>query len=183
MRLAIKKKTKTVQAWQLGSGSKMEEELISQRKIIFHPPANYEIFAQEASNGTGEFAIAGDYIKIDGSGFPYPNTKTFFEANHTQVGECLYEQKAKPLSVWLLGDPEDKIITFLRQHKGLVIDAQNLDRCFSAPLFGAVLSAKADAALVIYEVKREASGRITDVDYNLVAKTEFDATYEIIASC
>ena len=52
--------------------------------------------------------------------------------------------------------------------------------CFSAPLWGSILTAAADAVLVIYGLERDSSGRIVDAEFNFVAKPEFDLTYSFI---
>lgn len=180
MRLAIKNQGKAVRAWQLGASTAVEQKLIDEGKIVFHAPDRYEVFSQEAAGGAGEIAFAGDYIKVDSCGRPYPNDKAFFEANHTHVKNDEYIQTPKPLPVWFLGNPEEDIISFLLQHRGLRIDPQNADACFSAPLWGTTLTAKSDAAIVIYKTVRDSSGNIVDVDFNFVARDEFDQIYQLI---
>lgn len=182
MRLAMKNQKKVVQSWQLGTGTEAERNLIRDGKIIFHAPNRYEVFSQEVVGEVGEIAVAGDYIKIDSSGQPYPIAKAFFEATHTHVGGDVYYQTPKPLHVWFLGDPEEEIISFFRKHKGLQIDPQNAGACFSAPLWGTRLTAKSDAVIVIYVIARDDYGSIIDVDFNFVARDEFNRTYRLIGS-
>ena len=182
MRLAIKNRGKAVRAWQLGAGTAAEQKLIDEGKLVFHAPDRYEVFSQEATGRIGEAAFAGDYIKLDSSGQPYPNDKAFFEANHTHLQDDAYIQIPKPLSVWFLGDPEGDVIPFLLQHRGLRIDPQNADACFSAPLWGTTLTAKSDAAIVIYKTVRDSSGNIVDVDFNFVSRDEFDKVYQLVNS-
>ena len=52
--------------------------------------------------------------------------------------------------------------------------------CFRAPLGSGILTAAADAVLVIYGLERDSSGRIVDAEFNFVAKPEFDLTYSFI---
>lgn len=74
---AIKINTKC-QAWELGSGSKMEREMISKGKICLHPDNTYEIFSLEAQGGEGQIAKAGDYLKVDFRGWPQPCKREWF---------------------------------------------------------------------------------------------------------
>ena len=84
------------------------------------------------------------------------------------------------MEAWLLGDPADEVLDFLLQHKGLEISPDHPDYCFRAPLWGSILTAASDAVLVIYGIDRDAEGRIMDVDFNFVAKSQFDRTYRFI---
>ena len=52
--------------------------------------------------------------------------------------------------------------------------------CFRAPLWSSILTAAADAVLVIYGLERDSSGRIVDVVFNFVARAEFDLTYRFV---
>ena len=78
----------------------MEATLIREGAIKKRQDGTYELFSQEAVNGTGEIAKAGDYFKVDivdGRHYPYPNSKQFFEENHIHIAGDEYEQKEKPL--------------------------------------------------------------------------------------
>lgn len=180
MRKAVKTH-RIVQACRLGSGSLLEQKLLSQGRLVRKTEDRYEVFSQETVSGGGEVAYKGDYVKIDSKGYPYPNDKTFFEQNHRQVGPDTYEQQAKPVFVWFLGEAEEKLICYLQQHKGLRIDPESFQACFTASLWGTVLTAKKDAALVIYEVQYDAIGNICDVIFNFVEAEEFAKTYQILS--
>lgn len=180
MRSIIKSKPETVTAWQFGSNSSMEQQMIRQGRIRPLPSGLYEVFSQEALGKSGEIARAGDYFKVDGAGFPYPNAKAFFEANHTHISGSDYRQTPRELQAWLLGDPVDEVIAYLQQHKGLQITPEKPDACFRAPLWGCMLTAPADAVLVIYRTERDEAGQILDVDFNFVAREEFEATYRML---
>ena len=53
MTYAVKRNTKC-QAWELGSGSGTEQEMISQGRICAHPNGVYEIFSLEAHGEKGQ---------------------------------------------------------------------------------------------------------------------------------
>jgi hypothetical protein len=180
MRTIIKTKQPTVRAWQLGLDSPMEKTLLREGKLRCTAPGHYEVFSQEATGKTGQQARSGDYFKVDNAGFPYPNEKAYFEANHVHLGGDEYRQIPKPLEAWLLGDPRNEVIDFLLAHKDLRIDPAHPAECFRAPLWGSILTAAADAVLVIYRLDRDSSGRIVDAEFNFVARPEFDLTYRFI---
>lgn len=180
MRTVIKSKQPTVKAWQLGQNTPMEQWMIQEGKIRCHPLGRYEVFSQEALGKTGQLAGAGDYFKVDNAGFPYPNEKRYFEANHEHLGGDDYRQIPKPLDAWLLGDPMNEVIEFLLEHKELRISPDRPEACFQAPLWGSLLTAAADAVLVIYRQDRDEEGRIQDVEFNFVARAEFDRTYRFV---
>ena len=78
MRYAVKNKGKIVNAYCLGQSSGMEQELIRLGRIRLLPDGAYELMSQEAKNGTGQRADAGDYFKVDeveGVYYPYPNSR------------------------------------------------------------------------------------------------------------
>ena len=180
MRTIIKTKQPTVRAWQLGQDSPMELTMLREGKIRATAPGRYEIFSQEALGKTGQQVCAGDYFKVDNAGFPYPNERAYFEANHVHLGGDEYRQIPKPLDAWLLGDPVSDVIEFLQQHKELSIDPEHPAECFRAPLWGSILTAPADAVLVLYRVDRDEGGRILDAEFNFVARAEFDLTYRFV---
>ena len=69
------------------------------------------------------------------------------------------------------------MIRFLKEHKGLVICPEDPDRYFTAPLWGTLESAGANAVIVFYRVERDVNGSILDVDFNFVAHVEFEKSY------
>ena len=71
MAYAVKEKTRC-RAWELGAGSDMEQELIRSGRIIAHSDGTYELFSQEAKEGRGQMAQAGDFFKADNQDYPYP---------------------------------------------------------------------------------------------------------------
>lgn len=179
MRYARKART-IVTAYQLGAHSPMEEELIREGAIQRLPDGGYALFSQEAVNGTGETAQPGDYFKvdtIDGKRYPYPNGRAQFEAGHRHIEGDTYEQLAKPLAVWQDGDGPCEEMDHLLASKRLTLCPEDEARYFNAVLWGAPLSAARDATVVFYRVDRDGQGRITDVEFNFVARWDFERDY------
>ncbi len=183
MKYAVKNKKKIVLAYPLGAGHPMEAMLIEEGAIRLLADGSYELFSQEAVNGHGQIAQAGDYFKvdtIDGRHFPYPNSREFFLSNHTHLSGDEYEQINKPLLIWQTCDEPSEEIRWLVDTGRLTLKPQDPAHFFNAFLWGADLSAAADATLVFYSVDRDASGAITEISFNFVAKPEFDASYSIV---
>ena len=182
MKYAIKNKGNIVKAYCLGEGSEMEQLLIRLGRIHRLPDGAYALMSQEAKNGTGQHAEAGDYFKVDfvdGVYFPYPNDRTYFLKNHTHLGGDTYEQKVFPLAVWQWGDDPCDAIEYLLEQGKLTLNQEDPERFFNAFLWGADLSAARDATVIFYSITRNASGIITDVSFNFVVKEEFDRSYTI----
>ncbi len=178
MRTAIKKQGKSVQAYRLGDGNPMEQRLIDEGAIVKRLDGTYELFSQEAVNGIGEIAKAGDYFKVDdkdGKHFPYPNEKTWFEENHRHISGDSYEQIPHPVGFYLLGDEPSPEITQLIDSGLLKIDPSDPNHTFSATLWGTRLSAPQDGAVLIYGTKEDGS-----VDFNLIQAHEFQRDYREI---
>ena len=57
---------------------------------------------------------------------------------------------------------------------------ESFDKYYSAILWGNPEAADRNAVLVFYSVSYGDDGRVTDADYNFVAKTEFDLSYDVI---
>ena len=179
----IKNKGKMVHAYQLGSNHSVLNQLIAQGKIKKLGDGHYEVFSQEALNGGtehGQIAEKGDWIKIDGKGFPYPNKRNYFEENHRYVEGDTYEQLPKALQAWKADCEMCDEVMFLIEKKRLKIDKNSYDRFYSANLWGALEVANKDAVIIFYNVAYDQEGKITDVEFNFVEKTEFDRTYSII---
>ena len=175
----IKKEGKHVCVYRLGGESPILDKLIAGGQIVKHSSGRYEVFSREAINGTGQFAREGDFIKLDSGGFPYPNDAVFFLENHRHIAGDEYEQFPKPLEAWCLPEEETDVIRFLKENKGLVICPEDPEHYFTAPLWGTLESAAADAVIVFYCVKRDENGNILDVDFNFVAREEFEKNYYV----
>ena len=180
MKKVIKKSGKEVFAYRLDEKNEVLEQLVEEGKIKQNPDGTYQIFSREAVNGTGEIAYPSDYIKIDSGGYPYPNRAEFFEKNHRHKEGNRYEQLPKPLDAWTVEDGMCSEVEFLMEQKGLVLHEELPEKYFEAPLWGTVLSAAKDAVIVFYSVTREENGTIQDVDFNFVAREEFEKTYNIL---
>lgn len=178
----IKNKGKIVKAYQLGTDNAVIKELMESGKICDLGDGRYEIHSQETVNGAtgGEIAMVGDWIKLDGSGCPYPNNQEYFVNNHRHIERNTFEQLPKPLLAWdakLEMCPE---VTFLVEKKGLTIDEASFDLCYTAELWGTTEVAAADAMIVFYSVSYDEAGNVTDCDWNFVERSEFDRTYTVI---
>lgn len=178
----IKNKGKLLDAYQLGSDNAVIKELMENGKICDLGDGRYEIHSQEAVNGAagGEKAMAGDWIKVDSKGYPYPNDREYFEANHRHIEGDTFEQLPKPLSAWdakLEMCPE---VAFLVEKKGLIIDETSSDRRYTAQLWGTTEVAAEDAMIVFYSISYDEAGNVTDCDCNFVERSEFDKTYSKI---
>lgn len=180
MKYAVKSQKKIVKAYPLGAGHPMEAALIEEGAIRLLPDGSYELFSQEAVNGRGQIARAGDYFKVDtvdGHHYPYPNSREFFLSNHIHLTGDEYEQVNKPLLIWQFSDEPTEELRWLLDTGRLVLKPQEPDRYFNAALWGTALSAPAEATLVFYSVERDDHGVITDINFNFVAKAEFDTSY------
>lgn len=175
-----KKHGKTVEAYELGANTQAERRMIEEGKIIAHADGSYELFSQETDEH-GERAQTGDFFKIDSSDYPYPNAKTWFIENHRPIDKPnAYEQIPKPLQAWTANEPECEEITWLKQQGKLIVNEADTQHYFTAELWGTVERTPRDSIIVFYGVTRDKSGAITDVDFNFVAKAEFEKTYDIV---
>ena len=178
---AIKKQGKVVKAYQLGVGNPMENQLIQEGAIKVTGNGKYELFSQEAVNGHGEVAVAGDYFKVDdknGMHFPYPNKKNWFESNHIHISGDEYQQKPKPNMIWEATDQVNKAVKWLIDRKKLIINKEDEMHFFNAVLWGSPLSAAKDAVIVFYGITKTPNGDIDDVDFNFVARDMFERDYD-----
>lgn len=179
MAMVIKNVGKEVQAWELGKNSEMEQKLFTEGKIQLTNGrvTIYALFSQEAQSGEGERARPGDFFKVDKAGYPYPNKREWFLQNHRHIEGDTYEQLPKKLLAWESTEGITPEVQFLIDHKGLVLSPENPSQYFGAELWGAWLTAAADAVLIFYSVGYDDDGNVTDADFNFVARTEFEATY------
>ncbi|MEE0751161.1 hypothetical protein [Frisingicoccus sp.] len=178
----IKKQGKIVEAYRLGEESRMIRHLMEEGKIIEKGSGIFEVFSQEAVHGSGEIAYTGDFIKVDASGMPYPNTGGFFLKNHRRLGQDRYEQIPSVLLAWRSDQPMCEEMEFLIREKELKIDTENPETYYTAPLWGTRLSASETAMILFYKIDRDADGHIRDIDFNFVQRDEFDKTYRILES-
>lgn len=175
-----RKRPVIVQAYRLGDESNVVDGLTAEGEIRLRGDGSFEVYSQEAKGTSGEIAHAGDYIKLDSSGMPYPNSAEFFEENHRHITGAFYEQRSNEVSVWMHGEPVGEEIQYLMENKGLTLHEDDPDRYFQAPLWGTGLSAAKDAVIVFYRIDRDEGGRIRDAEFNFVAGDEFAKTYELL---
>lgn len=177
----IKKAGKRVPAYELGTRNEALDRLMAEGKILPLGDGRYRVMSEEAfrgGSGEGEVVRAGDFVKMTDSGFPYPNQRDFFLKNHRRVEGDEYVQIPLPLSAWELGQPMGEEMEFLVRHKGLAIDPDDPEGCFSALLWGTREAAPRDAVIVFYSITRDPGGRITDIDFNFIVREEFEKFYD-----
>ncbi len=180
MTIIMKNQGQRTKAYRLGACSAMEQKMIKEGKIRLHGDGRYEIFSQEAVNGSGEFAKQGDYFKIDSSRYPYPNKKEWFEAHHQWIGDDEYVQVPQMLEAWEAGEAMTPTVEYLIRTGQLTLNTDDPDRYFEAELWGSGLTASQDALVVIYEVTKDHNGEICYVNFNFLARSEFEKTYHYI---
>ena len=181
MAYAVKESSR-IQAWELGAGSVMEQEMIRCRKIVPRPGGIYEIFSREATGKTGQIASAGDFFKVDNYGFPHPWRKAAFLQQHQFLEGDWYQEAARRVKIWRLSDPVCEEIRFLLNRGILRIDPDNPDCCFTALIWGTEETAASDAVVVIFDTDRGAEGCITGVNFNFVEIGYFNKHYRVIES-
>ena len=139
-----------VTAYRLGDPHPELDKLIRAGILIPHEDGVYEIFTRETLGNRGELVREGDYLKMDMGGYPYPNPREYFEENHIPLAgrDNAYQTISRPKAAWLSTHPISPEIRFLLEHKGLVLNPENPERFFTAPLWGTVETAAADAVLV-----------------------------------
>lgn len=179
MAYAVKTKTKC-RAWELGAGSEKEREMIRRGRIAAHPGGIYEIFSQEAKEGSGQKAKAGDFFKEDNRGYPYPIEREYFLENHRHTEGDWYEQAARPMKIWRAGDPESEEPRFLKENGILFIHPEDPKHYFSALMWGTEETAPADAVILFFDAARDAEGKITGINFNFIVSDYFREYYRII---
>lgn len=176
----VKNKGNIVKAYKLGDNHPIINKLISEKKIKCLENGKYEVFSQEALNagsGHGQIAYAGDYVKIDSSGAPYPNDNEYFITNHKHLEGDEYEQIPKELKAWDVNEPMCDEVQFLIDKKGLTLDKSNPEQYYTAPLWGTIESANIDGILMFYSITYGIDGKVEDAEFNLVNGEEFEKTY------
>lgn len=172
-----KREKKLVTAVCLGTGHPLEQQLAREGKLRKISENAYLIFTRESSS-LGEIAEAGDYVKLDQGGMPYPNEKDYFEANHVAAeAEGSYYQIPQELEAWYAREPENDTIRFLRENEMLRIDKDDPERFFSAFLWGAEQTAPQDAVVIFDSVTRDGNGTVTAVEFHFIVREEFNAAY------
>ena len=177
----VQKKSVRLQAWQLGTQSEKEMELIRCGKIKRRADGDYELFSQEATGETGQIAKPGDYFKIALSGEPYPNKRIWFERMHKHIRDDWYEQKSVPLQAWTVDEPINGTIQFLLDQSLLKINTNDPAHYFAASLWGTIETAAKNVVIIIHHVEKNDENEIISVNFNFVAREEFDKTYRVLS--
>ena len=179
--LTVEKSTNTqVTAFELGINSRLELLLLNEGKIKELPSGQYEIFSRESKNGAGEIASSGDFVKLDGDGYPYPNEREYFLSRHVLISKNKYKQIPQKLKAWRLGEPPCPEIEYLLRTGCLIIDPASFEKYYTATLWGTELSADKDAIIVFHDICCNADGGIEKISFCFVAKGEFVRTYRIV---
>lgn len=108
-----RKKTVRVNAYRLGEQSEGLDRLIKEGLVSQSDDGTFEVHTMETKDEKGETAHAGDYVKLDAFGRPYPNKAEFFEKNHRHIDGDQYEQFPKDREVWMMGDAMCPEVEFL----------------------------------------------------------------------
>ena len=181
MAYAVKEASR-IQAWELGSGSVMEQEMIRRGKIAARPGGIYEVFSREAAGKTGQIAAAGDFFKVDDYGFPHPWRRAAFFQQHRSLEGDWYQEAARQVKIWRLADPVCEEICFLLDRGILRLDPDDPEHCFTAFIWGTEETAASDAVVVIFDTDRDAEGRVAGVNFNFVEIAYFNKHYRVIES-
>lgn len=179
MRRARKKPVR-VNAYRLGEQSEGLHRLIKEGLVSQSDDGTFEVHTMETKDEKGETAHAGDYVKLDAAGRPYPNKAEFFEKNHRHIDGDQYEQFPKDREVWMMGDAMCPEVEFLIEQGRLELHKEDPEHYFQGTGWGTKLTASSDAVLVFYEIKRNAGGNIVDAEFNFVDREMFEKTYELI---
>lgn len=175
-----KKEAPPVTAFCLGEGSDLEKKLIEKGQLIRREDGSFEVRTRESGENPGEAARAGDYVKLDAGGFPYPVSKETFEREHRLTAEG-YRQIPRLLQAWAVGETPPPALCWLLEEGRLQLDPQDPEHFYQAELWGTKLSAPWDAVLVFYQITTGEDGQIQDVDFNFVVREIFDQSYEILS--
>ncbi len=175
----IKNKGKMVQAYKLQKDNETIKKLMKNGKITYIGDGTYEIHSLETVGEKGEIAVEGDWIKMDSYGYPYPNSKDFFESHHRFVEGDTYEQIPLPLNAWNAECGLCLEVEYLLRNEKLLIDETSFKKRYSANIWGTQEFAAGDAVIVFYNISYDAEGAVMDIDFNFVEKKTFDKTYSV----
>ena len=180
MRMAQKKSGRLVQAFELGTDTLMERELVREGKIQVLSDGEYRLFSLESIGSKGQ----GDFFKVDETTtgkFPYPLARKFFFANHKAVdGNNTFEQITKPLKIWLFGDAISAELSFLLKTGKLILDEKDVEHYYNAFVWDTHLTGSSADVLVIYNETRTSDGELFSIDFGIVQRDIFDKTYVLL---
>lgn len=167
------------EAFELGADTPMEKKLLASGAIR-KTEDGYELFSQEAKDGKGQPARAGDFFKCDhlpSGDFPYPIIREVFLARH-QPGEdsTHWIQNAAPVGYWRVGLPIPDEVWWLLDTGRLKIHVESTKRFFRKN--DGITTGEQGGALLVYEVCRNENGGIIDIDFAFITKEMLETTYE-----
>ncbi len=177
--MLVQKAARQVFAYRLGDGSDVERQLLEAGKLKRQPDGSFLVFSQE-TDGQGQMAQIGDYIKVDSAGYPYPNDREYFLNRHVLLEGDLYLQTSEPLRAWTAEEPLCPEIEFLLARRQLQIQPGEQAHYFSAFLWGAQLYAARNAVVIFDRVQLDAAGAVAQVDFHFIAWDEFEKTYTVL---
>lgn len=175
--MLVQKSARKVRAWCLGENSAMERQLLADGKLRRESDGTYRVMSQENST-EGQAVPAGDYIKVDSTGAPYPNSREFFLQNHTHIEGDWYFQHSPVLKAWCRREKMCPEVEWLIGSGRLRIDENDPERYFNAVLWSAELHAAKDAVIIFNH--RETPEDLASIGFRFITREEFDLTYRIV---
>ena len=174
-----KKEAPPVTVFRLGEGSALERELAEKGMLIARPDSSFEVRTRESGEGLGETARAGDFVKLDVGGFPYPVSEEAFLREH-RLTEAGYLQIPRDLQAWTPEEARPAVLDWLLERGRLSLHPEDPAHYYEAERWGTRLTAPEDAVLVFHRILAGPDGEILDVDFNFVVREIFDRSYEIL---
>lgn len=148
MRRARKKPVR-VNAYRLGEQSEGLDRLRKEGLVSQSDDGTFEYIQWKRKDEKGETAHAGDYVKLDAAGRPYPNKAEFFEKNHRHIDGDQYEQFPKDREVWMMGDAMCPEVEFLIEQGRLELHKEDPEHYFQGTGWGYKLTASSDGRACI----------------------------------
>lgn len=181
----VKKKDIKIIAYSLSNTDEaILKQLIEEKKIVPLKDGTFEVFSQEvirANSLHGEIATKDDYIKVDSTRLPYPVSHDYFINHYQHIKDNEYKPKEVVILAWDMTQEMEEEILFLKEKKGLIIDEDNFEQYYQAPLYGTIEAADKDSKILLYSVEKE-NDEIVDISFNFITNKAFEETYEILGT-
>ena len=201
LRMAKRREVRRVKAWELGAGSLIERDLIAEGAIRPEDDELYRIlsrerflqetrFAQETPVGT--FAEKGDFITVNtvnGKQYPCLNQRKYFMETHQHIEGNEYDQRSEAVGVWFFGDPVSPELQYISKYNILSavlrhMIAGNRFWLLTSDAFIGISPVRAielyfgdKATIIFYNVKRNETGEIVDLDFMFIERDAFNRDY------
>ena len=175
--MLVQKTAQKVRAWCLGEDSPMERKLTRDGRLLREADGTYRVMSQE-NNTQGQIVPPGDYIKVDSTGAPYPNSREFFLQYLTHIEGDWYWQAAPLRKAWCREEEICPEVEYLMESGRLRIDESNPERYYNAFLWGAELHAAKDAVIIFDH--RDTPEDLSSVGFRFITREEFCLTYRIV---